>query len=101
MNKASTIDEPFYFYNPKNDTYHKKYKNNPHIQKKTNFIYSMEGDGIQIMSIDKLPTELPIDSSQHFSSSLFPYIIELVYSLYILITYKKIKRQKGISIIKY
>jgi alpha-aminoadipic semialdehyde synthase len=38
----------------------------------------VEGEGIQIMSIDNLPTEMPAEASQHFSDSLYPYIVELV-----------------------
>lgn len=30
------------------------------------------------MSIDNLPTEMPLESSKYFSSSLFPFVVELV-----------------------
>lgn len=39
---------------------------------------SVEKPGTQIMGIDILPAELPIESSQHFSNVLFPHIKDLV-----------------------
>lgn len=44
--------------------------------------HSAEGDGIQIMGIDILPAELPIESSSFFSQSLYPYVKELVWIIY-------------------
>ena len=49
----STIDDPFFYY-------------------KTEI-----GRGIQVMAIDNLPTQLPKDSSQHFSSCLAPILKEI------------------------
>ena len=60
MNKASTIDEPFYYYDAITDSYADK------------------GEGVQIMSIDNLPTELPEDSSKYFGNQLVPLIPSLV-----------------------
>lgn len=57
MNKESTIDEPFYYYDAITDSY---------------------GEGVQIMSIDNLPTELPEDSSKYFGNQLVPLIPSLV-----------------------
>jgi alpha-aminoadipic semialdehyde synthase len=48
--KASTIEEPFFYYKTE------------------------RGDQIQVMSIDNLPTQLPVDSSQHFSACLVPIL---------------------------
>ena len=39
---------------------------------------SIEGKGVQIMSIDNLPTELPLAASEYFSQALYPWIKELV-----------------------
>lgn len=41
-------------------------------------ISSVEKDGIQVMGIDILPAELPIESSEHFSKVLYPFIKDLV-----------------------
>jgi alpha-aminoadipic semialdehyde synthase len=60
MDKASTIDEPFYYYDAIKDS------------------YNINGDGIQIMSIDNLPTELPEDSSKYFGNQLVQLIPSLV-----------------------
>ncbi|KAJ3386881.1 hypothetical protein HDU92_002229 [Lobulomyces angularis] len=62
MSKVTTIDEPFFYYNPK-------------TQKNSSDITS---EGIQILSVDNLPTELPLESSWHFSSTLLPWIKELL-----------------------
>ncbi|OMJ09981.1 Alpha-aminoadipic semialdehyde synthase, mitochondrial [Smittium culicis] len=61
-NKASIIDKPFFYYDPLTDEYHEDIKK----------------DGIQIMSIDNLPTELPAESSSNFSKLLYPVALEMV-----------------------
>ena len=61
MDHASTIDVPFYYYDPIKNIY----SNNS------------DADGIQIMSIDNLPAEIPKDSSEYFSDCLFPIINDL------------------------
>ncbi|KAJ3391277.1 hypothetical protein HDU92_009137 [Lobulomyces angularis] len=63
MSHASTIDSPFFVYDPITRT-----------ESTTN----MEADGIQIMSIDNLPTEMPIESSEYFSGAFCPFIVQLV-----------------------
>lgn len=68
MNKASTIDEPFYYYDAVKDSYN-----------------NSTGHGIQIMSIDNLPTELPEDSSKHFGNqlvSLIPSLVKMIMQSY-------------------
>ncbi|KAJ3340193.1 hypothetical protein HDU93_007283 [Gonapodya sp. JEL0774] len=62
MNKASSIDSPFYYYDPLQGTYHG----------------NIEGPGIQIMSIDNLPTELPLEASEYFSQALSPFVREMI-----------------------
>ncbi|EJD50901.1 hypothetical protein AURDEDRAFT_83944 [Auricularia subglabra TFB-10046 SS5] len=54
MDRATTIDDPYYTAAP--ETF----------------------GGIQMMSIDILPTELPRDASAHFSSALQPYLHALL-----------------------
>ncbi len=48
-------------------------------------MYSAEGNGVQIMGIDILPAEFPVESSQLFSEKLYPYIKEMVSSILILL----------------
>ncbi|KAI9017090.1 Saccharopine dehydrogenase-domain-containing protein [Gaertneriomyces semiglobifer] len=62
MDRSSTIDNPFFMYDPLKDTVHN----------------NMEGNGVQIMSIDNLPTELPLEASEYFSNALFPFVSQLV-----------------------
>ena len=62
MNRASTIDEPFYMYDALTDTYHDELKR----------------PGVQIMSIDNLPTEMPLEASNFFSNSLYPIVAKIV-----------------------
>nr|KAJ3417907.1 hypothetical protein HK105_000609 [Polyrhizophydium stewartii] len=61
MNHSSTIDSPTYMYDP--------------IDKVTH--HNTEGRGIQIMSIDNLPTEMPLEASEYFSEALSPFVTEL------------------------
>ncbi|KAH6597557.1 hypothetical protein BASA61_003126 [Batrachochytrium salamandrivorans] len=61
MSYSSTIDTPTFMYDPVNKSTH----------------HSVEGRGIQIMSIDNLPTELPLEASEYFSTALVPFISEL------------------------
>jgi alpha-aminoadipic semialdehyde synthase len=41
-------------------------------------INSPEGEGIQVMGIDILPAEFPVESSEFFSNALYPFIKEMV-----------------------
>ena len=58
---ATPIEEPVFMYNIESDT----------------FQYGFEGEGIAVMAVDILPSELPKDSSEHFSSSLMPFLYEI------------------------
>ncbi|KAJ2436212.1 hypothetical protein IWW41_000379 [Coemansia sp. RSA 2522] len=57
MSHASTIDSPFFYVDAVNGVEHK----------------DIEKPGVQINSIDNLPTELPFEASKHFGDSLYPY----------------------------
>ncbi|OLY78677.1 Alpha-aminoadipic semialdehyde synthase, mitochondrial [Smittium mucronatum] len=59
-NKASIIDKPFFYYDSIKDHHHQ------------------DKEGVQIMSIDNLPTELPDESSFNFSKLLYPTVLEMV-----------------------
>lgn len=62
MSHASTISNPFFSYDPVSD------KESTQI----------DAPGIQIMSIDNLPTQLPLEASMHFSSQLYPHVVSLI-----------------------
>lgn len=59
--KATEPGSPCYVYDPANDT----------------FAEGVVGDGPAIMAVDILPTELPRDSSNHFSEVLMPFVREI------------------------
>ncbi|KAI8322217.1 hypothetical protein GQ54DRAFT_317268 [Martensiomyces pterosporus] len=62
MSHASSIDSPFFYVDAANGVEHK----------------DIEKPGVQINSIDNLPTELPFEASKHFGDSLYPYAKALV-----------------------
>ena len=62
MSHASTIDDPYYMYDPITNAEHS----------------NVDGPGIQIMSIDNLPSEMPLEASDYFSESLFPFVAQMV-----------------------
>lgn len=59
--KATMSDNPVFIYNPKTNTI------------KDGF----EGDGIALMTVDNLPAEIPVESSEWFSKSLMPLVPKL------------------------
>ncbi|KAJ2784663.1 hypothetical protein H4R18_000954 [Coemansia javaensis] len=61
MSHASTIDRPFFYVDAVRGTEH----------------HDVERPGVQINSIDNLPTELPLEASQFFADALYPYAKEL------------------------
>lgn len=65
MQECTTIDNPFYLYDAE--------ENAPSNQ-------SFDGDGFLICSIDNMPTQLPLESTDMFGNLLFPYIIDIVRS---------------------
>ncbi|KAG0096191.1 hypothetical protein BGZ93_004881 [Podila epicladia] len=62
MSHATSIEDPFFYVDAIHGKEHK----------------DTEAPGVQIMSVDILPSELPMESSQHFSDSLYPFIKELI-----------------------
>ena len=58
---GTLIEDPIFVYNHKDDTFKSGY----------------EGEGIQIMSVDILPSELPRESSETFSNALFPFVKDI------------------------
>ncbi|CAG8691904.1 3722_t:CDS:10, partial [Acaulospora morrowiae] len=62
LSHSTTIDDPFYYVDAVNGREHKR----------------DEERGTQIMAVDILPTEIPLESSKHFSKSLYPYLNDLV-----------------------
>nr|XP_024367705.1 alpha-aminoadipic semialdehyde synthase-like isoform X2 [Physcomitrium patens]XP_024367706.1 alpha-aminoadipic semialdehyde synthase-like isoform X2 [Physcomitrium patens]XP_024367707.1 alpha-aminoadipic semialdehyde synthase-like isoform X2 [Physcomitrium patens]XP_024367708.1 alpha-aminoadipic semialdehyde synthase-like isoform X2 [Physcomitrium patens] len=61
LKKYSSIQKPFFRYNPENDSTED----------------DMDGDGILFMAVDCLPTELPRESTKHFGNALFPFLVNL------------------------
>lgn len=63
MQDCTTIDNPFYLYDAET--------NSPSDQ-------SFAGQGFLICSIDNMPTQLPLESTDMFGDLLFPYIMDIV-----------------------
>lgn len=63
MQDCTTIDNPFYLYDAEYNTSKDQ---------------SFAGDGILICSIDNMPTQLPLESTDMFGNLLFPYIMDIV-----------------------
>ncbi len=59
--KGTAIEDPVFVYNPHTE------------------IPSMgfEGDGILVMAVDILPSELPMDSSMAFADALYPFVLPI------------------------
>ena len=55
--KATEISDPVFVYHPETEEY----------------TMGFDGEGIPIMSVDILPSELPRDASESFSDALFPF----------------------------
>ncbi|KAH7574492.1 hypothetical protein JRO89_XS03G0302800 [Xanthoceras sorbifolium] len=58
VNQTTTIDSPFFRYDPINDSYH----------------HDMEGNGVICSVVDNLPTEFAKEASQHFGGLLSQFI---------------------------
>uniref|UniRef100_A0A7M4FXZ6 Alpha-aminoadipic semialdehyde synthase, mitochondrial n=1 Tax=Crocodylus porosus TaxID=8502 RepID=A0A7M4FXZ6_CROPO len=64
MTECTTINNPFCIYDADQHIIHD----------------SVEGSGILMCSIDNLPAQLPIESTEYFGDMLFPYIEEMLLS---------------------
>ena len=56
--KGTEIEDPVFVYNPI----------------KRDFTMGFEGEGVLVMAVDILPSELPRESSEGFSDALFPFV---------------------------
>ena len=63
---GTEIEDPVFVYDPKTDT--------PQM--------GFEGNGVLVMSVDILPSELPRESSQAFSDALFNYVKDIAQADY-------------------
>lgn len=61
VNQTTTIDSPFFRYDPSTDYHH----------------YDMEGNGVICSAVDILPTEFAKEASQHFGNILSQFIGQL------------------------
>lgn len=61
LSHSTPVDDGFFYYDALRGQEHK----------------NVEGDGIQVMGVDILPAELPIESSQYFSKRLYPHIEQM------------------------
>ncbi|MFZ4464685.1 MAG: bifunctional lysine ketoglutarate reductase /saccharopine dehydrogenase family protein [Bacteroidales bacterium] len=64
--KGTEIENPVFVYNP--------FTRQP--------TYGFEGQGILVMAVDILPSELPLESSIGFSEALYPYVEQIVKANY-------------------
>ncbi|KAG2207514.1 hypothetical protein INT47_004264, partial [Mucor saturninus] len=62
LSHSTNVDDGFFYYDA--------IKNQEHD--------NAEGPGIQVMGIDILPAEFPVESSEFFSKALYPFIKEMV-----------------------
>lgn len=58
---ATEIEDPVFVFNPESDSYR----------------MGFNGKGVVVMAVDILPSELPRESSQHFSASLKPFVKQI------------------------
>lgn len=64
MNKCSEIDKPFFMYDAENNT----------------TTEDLSQNGLLICSIDNMPTQLPLESTDMFGNLLLPYIFDIMRS---------------------
>eukprot|EP00340_Litonotus_pictus_P008934 CAMPEP_0170517264 /NCGR_PEP_ID=MMETSP0209-20121228/3302_1 /TAXON_ID=665100 ORGANISM="Litonotus pictus, Strain P1" /NCGR_SAMPLE_ID=MMETSP0209 /ASSEMBLY_ACC=CAM_ASM_000301 /LENGTH=357 /DNA_ID=CAMNT_0010802459 /DNA_START=316 /DNA_END=1389 /DNA_ORIENTATION=+ len=69
LKKTTTIENPFYTIDPKNSKIEHDFK-------------KMSKDAILYHAVDHLPSELPFDSSNHFSTKLTPFVKDILSSEY-------------------
>ncbi|XP_027333102.1 alpha-aminoadipic semialdehyde synthase isoform X2 [Abrus precatorius] len=61
VNRSTSIDSPFFRYDPTTDSYHD----------------DMEGNGVICLAVDILPTEFAKEASRHFGNILSQFVINL------------------------
>eukprot|EP00899_Mesostigma_viride_P017439 jgi/Mesvir1/25697/Mv01893-RA.1 len=61
VNRTTTIEKPFFRYNPVSDTYHE----------------DMDGPGIFVLAVDILPSELAMEATKHFGDALMRFIVPM------------------------
>jgi hypothetical protein len=66
LTKFTTIDRPFFIYNPEDGTVDEEYK--------------MAKKGILYNSIENMPTQFPFDASTHFGNKLLPFMVDIIKS---------------------
>lgn len=64
VNQSTTIEKPFFRYNPFADSYHD----------------DMDGDGLICLAVDNLPTEFSREASQHFGDILSQFVRSLAWA---------------------
>ena len=69
LKKCTTIESPFYAISPKTGAIEYNFN-------------KMSADSILYHSVDHLPSELPFDSSNHFSEKLLPFVVDILKSEY-------------------
>ncbi|KAI9592138.1 Saccharopine dehydrogenase-domain-containing protein [Syncephalis fuscata] len=62
MSHMTDIEAPFYYVDAVKGVDH----------------HDVEAPGVQVLAVENLPTEMPIDASEHFSQALFPMVKELI-----------------------
>ena len=62
----TTIDNPFFIYNPEDDSISHDYKS--------------AKSGILYNSIENMPTQFPFDASTHFGNKLLPFMVDIIKS---------------------
>ena len=64
LQQDSQIERPFFLYNPETNTTQD----------------SLDGDGVMMLGVDILPSELPREASNHFGELLTPFVPALATS---------------------
>lgn len=62
VNRTTSIEQPFFRYNPTSDSY----------------FDDMNGEGIILLAVDNLPTELPKEATNHFGDVLLQFLTDMV-----------------------
>lgn len=66
LEHTTEVEKPFYLYDP--------------VARQARSDGSLDGNGVMMMGVDILPSELPLDSSMYFGDRLVPFVKELLSS---------------------